>query len=105
MNILHLINAFSWLGADLLMLLMYRLKFSIWFWSNFKPIDSGSIILINLETVVANADRVYSSIKLQRDARATKKEKVILFIDSLKRIGPKIDPCGTPEIPKSKLAK
>ena len=64
MNILHLINAFSWLGADLLMFLMYRLKFSIWFWSNFKPIDSGSIILINLETVVANADRVYSSIKL-----------------------------------------
>ena len=56
--------------------------------------DSDSNILINLETVVTNADRALSSAKLKRDARAIKKR---LFIDRLKRIGPKMDPCGTPE--------
>ena len=58
--------------------------------------DSDSNILINLETVVVNADRVLSSAKLQRDARATNKKRS--FIDRLKRIGPKMDPCGTPKI-------
>ena len=47
--------------------------------------DSKFDISINLETVVANADRVLSSAKLERDARATKRKKS--FIDRLKRSG------------------
>ena len=59
--------------------------------------DLDSNTSVNLEAVVANAEKVLSSTKLLRDARA-----ICLFIrsfiDMLQRISPKVDPCETPEI-------
>ena len=56
---------------------------------------SHDSVFINPETVAAKADSVMPSSKLQKDARTTKRKRSSY---GLKRIGPKIVLCGTPEI-------
>ena len=57
---------------------------------------SDSDMLIHLETVSAQANRVLSSAKLCIETISMKKNKPL--IERVKKIGPGIEPCGTPEI-------
>ena len=56
----------------------------------------NSNVLINLETVSPQADRVYSSAKLCIEAISMKGSKSL--IGSLNKIGPSIEPCGIQEV-------
>ena len=53
-------------------------------------------VVINLETVSPQADRVYSSAKLCIEAISMKGNKSL--IGSLNKIGPSIEPCGIQEV-------
>ena len=57
---------------------------------------SDSNVPINLESVSPQADRVLLSAKLCIEAISMKKNK--LLMESLNKIGPSIEPCGTPEV-------
>ena len=57
---------------------------------------SDSNVPINLESVSPQADRVLSSEKLCIEAISMKKNKSLM--ERLNKIGPSIEPCGTPEI-------
>ena len=57
---------------------------------------SDSNVPINLESVSPQADRVLSSAKLCIEAISIKKNTSLM--ERLNKIGPSIEPCGTPEI-------
>ena len=57
---------------------------------------SDSNVPINLESVSPQAHRVLSSAKLCIEAISMKKNKSLM--ERLNKIGPSIEPCGTPEI-------
>ena len=57
---------------------------------------SNSNVSINLETVSPQADRVLSSEKLCIEAISMKKNKS--SIERVNKIGPNIEPSGTPEM-------
>ena len=58
--------------------------------------DSDSNILTNPGTVAFKTGSVLLFLKSLIDDRTTKRKRS--FLDSLKRIGPKIDHCWTPEV-------
>ena len=57
---------------------------------------SDSNVSINLEIVFLQADRVLSSAKMCIEAILMKKNESLT--ERLNKIGPSIEPCGTPEM-------
>ena len=72
-----------------LKIISFYVNQSIAIFSNFN-------VSINLETISSQADRVLASAKLCIEAISMKKNKSL--IEGLNKIGPGIEPCGTPEI-------
>ena len=82
-------NIFCWNFAHVSYFLLFLNQFII-------TSDSDCKVFFNSVTVFAAADKELSSAKLCIDALETKKNKS--FIEKLNRIGPVMEPWGTPEI-------
>ena len=64
---------------------------------------SGSRILIRFSIVLSNLERVLSSAKLRAEATNIKWKKSLKKM--LNKIGPTIEPCGTPDIISSRVLR